>query len=318
MGAGPGGAGVLVVDETGFAKRGKASAGVARQHSGTLGGVFPCQIGVMCAWATGAGQALIDRELYLPREWTDDPDRCRAAHVPGQRGFLTKPRPAEAMIERALPDLPQETGKVRVAADEVYGRERAFRFFLEEHRLPYVVNVQANSPVLQRPGRRHAARLVERVAREEDWVELPAGPSQLDTRTWQWWVRRLPGEEEMADGQAWARWLVARRRLEDPGKRDYYLGRGPTDTPVEEIVLVPGARRRVEEAIKLAKSACGMADYEVRSFHGWYRHVTLAQLAAAFLAGCDAATARENGPPARTRYGRPPPAAPVAERGGPA
>ncbi|WP_406191042.1 hypothetical protein [Streptomyces sp. NBC_01017] len=111
---------------------------------------------------------------------------------------------------------------------------------------------------------------------------------------------------------------LARRRLEDPGKRDYYLGRGPTDTPVEEIVLVPGARRRVEEAIKLAKSACGMADYEVRSFHGWYRHVTLAQLAAAFLAGCDAATARENGPPARTRYGRPPPAAPVAERGGPA
>ncbi|MGW1047499.1 IS701 family transposase [Streptomyces sp. NPDC002547] len=183
VGAGPDGAGVLVVDETGFAKRGKASVGVARQHSGTLGGIFPCQIGVMCAWATGAGQALIDRELYLPREWTDDPDRCRAAHVPEQRGFLTKPRLAEAMIERALPDLPQETGKVWVAADEVYGRERAFRFFLEEHRLPYVVNVQANSPVLQRPGWRHAARLVERVAREEDWVELPAGPSQLDTRT---------------------------------------------------------------------------------------------------------------------------------------
>ena len=318
VGAGPGGAGVLVVDETGFAKRGKASAGVARQHSGTLGGVFPCQIGVMCAWATGAGQALIDRELYLPREWTDAPERCRAAHVPEQRGFLTKPRLAEAMIERALPDLPQETGKVWVAADEVYGRERAFRFFLEEHRLPYVVNVQANSPVLQRPGWRHAARLVERVAREEDWVELPAGPSQLDTRTWQWWVRRLPGEEEIVDGQAWARWLVARRRLEDPGKRDYYLGWGPADTPIEEIVLVPGARWRVEEAIKLAKSACGMADYEVRSFHGWYRHVTLAQLAAAFLAGCDAATARENGPLAQTRYGQPTPTAPVAERGGPA
>src|SRR6202007_249528 len=123
---------------------------------------------------------------------------------------------------------------------------------------------------------------------------------------WQWWVRRLPGEEEVVDGQAWARWLVARRRLEDPSKRDYYLGWGPADTSIEEIVLVPGARWRVEEAIKLAKAARGMADYEVRSFHGWYRHVTLAQLAAAFLAGCDAATARENGPLAQTRYGQPP------------
>ncbi|MFF4828065.1 IS701 family transposase [Streptomyces sp. NPDC001312] len=104
-GAGPGGAGVLVVDETGFAKRGTASAGVARQYSGALGGVFPCQVGVMAAWATGAGQALIDRELYLPKEWTGDPARCRAAHVPEDRGFVTKPRLAEVMIERALPDL---------------------------------------------------------------------------------------------------------------------------------------------------------------------------------------------------------------------
>ncbi|MFF8919307.1 IS701 family transposase [Streptomyces sp. NPDC015032] len=178
-GAGPGGAGVLVVDETGFAKRGIASAGVARQYSGALGGVFPCQVGVMAAWATGAGQALIDRELYLPKEWTGDPARCRAAHVPEDRAFMTKPRLAEAMIERALPDLPQGDGAVWVAADEVYGREKAFRSFLEDHHLPYVVTVQANTPVLARPGWRHAGRLVERVAREEDWVELPAGPSQL-------------------------------------------------------------------------------------------------------------------------------------------
>ncbi|MEW2484740.1 IS701 family transposase [Streptomyces sp. NPDC048411] len=318
VGAGPGGAGVLVVDETGFAKRGKASAGVARQYSGALGGVFPCQVGVMAAWATGAGQTLIDRELYLPKEWTDAPERCRAAHVPPERGFLTKPRLAEAMIARALPDLPGGAGAVWVAADEVYGREQAFRSFLEERRLPYVVNIQANTPVMARPGWRHAARLVERVAREEDWVELAAGPSQLDTRSWQWWVRRLPGPGDLADGEVWARWFIARRRSGEPGKRDYYLGWGPADTPVEEIVLVPGARWRVEEAIKLAKSACGLADYEVRSFHGWYRHITLAQLAAAFLAGCDAATARESGPPASTRFGQPPSAAAASsgQRGG--
>ena len=316
-GAGPGGAGVLVVDETGFAKRGIASAGVARQYSGALGGVFPCQVGVMAAWATGAGQALIDRELYLPKEWTSDPARCRAAHVPEDRAFKTKPRLAEAMIERALPDLPQGDGAVWVAADEVYGREKAFRSFLEEHHLPYVVTVQANTPVLARPGWRHAGRLVERVAREEDWVELPAGPSQLDTRVWQWWARRVVDPDEPVGDEVWARWIIARRRPEEPAKRDYYLGWGPPGTAMEDLVLVPGARWRVEEAIKLAKSACGLADYEVRSFHGWYRHITLAQLAAAFLAGCDAQAAREQGPLASTRFGQRLPEPAGSQRGGP-
>jgi SRSO17 transposase len=300
-GAGPGGCGVLVVDETGFAKRGKTSAGVARQYSGAQGGVFPCQIGVMAAWATGAGQALIDRELYLPKEWTADRPRCRAAYVPDTVGFATKPRQAEAMISRILPDLPK--GRVWVAADEVYGREGAFRGFLEEHRLPYVVNVQANTTVLPRPGWRHIARLVARCASEGEWVSLPAGPSQLDSRTWQWWVRQIPDPE--AGPGAWARWIIARRREDEPEARDYYLGWGPVDTDVEEIVLVPGARWRVEEAIKLAKSACGLADYEVRSFHGWYRHITLAQLAAAFLAVSDAQAAREDGPLAASRFGIP-------------
>ncbi|MFJ5036234.1 IS701 family transposase [Streptomyces sp. NPDC088560] len=280
-GAGPGGAGVLVVDETGFAKRGSASAGVARQYSGALGGVFPCQVGVMAAWATGTGQALIDRELYLPREWTEDRERCRRARVPDRVAFAVKPRLAEQMIDRAVPDLPQ--GRVWVAADEVYGRDGAFRRHLEDHDLPYVVTVQANQSVLPRPGWRHIARLVERCATEDEWVELPAGPSPLDSRTWQWWVRRIPVADAAVDSGR-ARWLLARRRPQTPDERDYYLGWGPEETSVEDLVLVPGARWRVEEAIKLAKSAAGMADYEVRHFHGWYRHITLSQLAAAFLA----------------------------------
>lgn len=118
-GLAPGGAGVLVIDETGFAKKGRASAGVARQFTGSLGGVFPCQVGVMAAWATTAGQALIDRELYLPKEWTDDRERCRAAHVPGQVGFATKPRQAGQMIDRILPSLPE--GRVWVAATRSTG-----------------------------------------------------------------------------------------------------------------------------------------------------------------------------------------------------
>jgi SRSO17 transposase len=311
-GAGPGGCGVLVVDETGFAKRGKTSAGVARQYSGALGGVFPCQIGVMAAWATGAGQALIDRELYLPKEWTSDRPRCRAAYIPDEVVFATKPRQAEAMISRILPDLP--AGRVWMAADEVYGRDGAFRAFLEEHHLPYVVNVQADHTVLPRPGWRHLARLVNRCAAEDQWVSLPAGPSQLDSRTWQWWVRQIP--DAQASPGAWARWIVVRRRPDEPEKRDYYIGWGPPGTGLEEIVLVPGARWRVEEAIKLAKSACGLADYEVRSFHGWYRHVTLAQLAAAFLAVSDAQAAREECPLAVSRFGVDPYAGLTGQRGG--
>jgi SRSO17 transposase len=303
-GLGPGGAGVLVIDETGFAKKGRASAGVARQFTGSLGGVFPCQVGVMAAWATTAGQALIDRELYLPKEWTDDRERCRAAHVPDQVGFAAKPRQAEQMIDRILPGLPE--GRVWVAADEVYGRDGAFRAFLEKHRLPYAVTVPASQTVLPRPGWRHIARLVQRVASEEDWAELPAGPSQAGTRAWQWWVRRVPDPDSEVGRGAWARWIIARRRPGEPQERDYFFAWGPGETPVEELVRVPGARWRVEDAIKLAKSACGLADYEVRSYHGWYRHITLAMLAAAFLAVQDARSARE----------REPAATPPAQRGG--
>jgi SRSO17 transposase len=169
------------------------------------------------------------------------------------------------------------------------------------------VAVQANQTVLGRPGWRHAARLVERAAAGADWAELPAGPSQLGSRTWQWWVRRIPDPDPGAgagDG-AWAHWLIARRRPEKPEERDYYLAWGPPETSVEELVLVPGARWRVEDAIKLAKSAAGMADYEVRSYRGWYRHITLAQLAAAFLAVQDAEAIREAGPVASVRFGAP-------------
>jgi SRSO17 transposase len=169
----------------------------------------------------------------------------------------------------------------------------AFRAFLEEHRLPYAVTVQADQTVLPRPGWRHVARLVERVAGEQDWVELPAGPSQLDGRMWQWWVRAIPDPDAEIGQGAWARWVIARRRPDNPAERDYYLAWGPADTSVEDLVKVPGARWRVEEAIKLGKAACGLADYEVRSFHGWYRHITLSQPAAAFLAVQDAQTVRE-------------------------
>ena len=202
------------------------------------------------------GQALIDRELYLPKEWTDDRERCRAAHVPGQVGFATKPRQAEQMIDRILPSLPE--GRVWVAADEVYGRDGAFRAFLEQRRLPHAVTVPANQTVLPRPGWRHIARLVQRVASEEDWVELPAGPSQAGTRAWQWWVRRVPDpDSEVCAGPGHGGSSPGAAR--GAAERDYFFARGPEETPAEEPVRPPGAVA-VEDAIKLAGSACGLAD----------------------------------------------------------
>ncbi|MCX4427574.1 IS701 family transposase [Streptomyces mirabilis] len=277
--------GVLVIDETGFAKKGKTSVGVARQFTGSLGGVFPCQIGVFAAWATTRGATLVDREIYLPQVWTGDRERCAAAQVPETVGFATKPRLAEKMIDRILPELAENTW---LAADEVYGRDGAFRSFAESRQLPYVVNVSSAQTVLPRPGWRRIDKLAA-AADESEWQLIEAGPSQTGSRWWQWWVRRVADPEEPVGsavrGQPWpSRWMIARRRPETPDDLDYYLAWGPSGTPPEHLAHVAGARWRVEDAIKLGKHQCGLADYEVRHWHGWYRHITLSMLAAAFLA----------------------------------
>ncbi|WP_393101795.1 IS701 family transposase [Streptomyces sp. LN325] len=277
--------GVLVIDETGFAKKGKTSVGVARQFTGSLGGVFPCQIGVFAAWATTRGATLVDREIYLPQVWTGDRERCAAARVPETVGFATKPRLAEKMIDRILPELPENTW---LAADEVYGRDGGFRSFAESRQLPYVVNVSSAQTVLPRPGWRRIDKLAA-AADDSEWQLIEAGPSQTGSRWWQWWVRRIADPQEPVGstvrGQPWpSRWMIARRRPETPDDLDYYLAWGPSGTPPEHLAHVAGARWRVEDAIKLGKHQCGLADYEVRHWHGWYRHITLSMLAAAFLA----------------------------------
>lgn len=279
-----GAGGVLVIDETGFAKKGSASAGVARQYSGTLGGVFPCQVGVMAAWATSRGAVLVDRELYLPRPWAEDRPRRATAHVPEQVAFATKPRLAEKMIERIWPECPPGAW---AAADEVYGRDGAFRAFLEERRIPYVVNVPTAQTVLPKPGWRRIDKLAAQ-ADDDQWRLIEAGPSTQGSRWWQWWIAPIPDLEGLIGSEEgetwWCRWMIARRRPETPAERDYYLAWGPSDTPPEHLAFTAGARWRVEDAIKLGKHECGLADYEVRSWHGWYRHITLSMLAAAFLA----------------------------------
>jgi SRSO17 transposase len=278
--------GVLVVDETGFLKKGTKSAGVQRQYSGTAGRIENCQVGVFLAYASGRGRALVDRELYLPKEWTTDVDRRAEAHVPDQVSFQTKPQLAQQLLERALAaGVPAGW----VTADEVYGADARLRAFLEERDLAYVLAVKATQPVwtageqgpAEVPARQLVARLPARV-----WRRLSAGDGAKGPRVYDW--ARVALTRPGWPGRGF--WLLVRRRLSD-GELAFYLCFGPARTILAELVRVAGARWAVEECFQAAKDQVGLDHYQVRRYDAWYRHVTLVLVAQAFLAAVRAQAA---------------------------
>ena len=269
-------AAVLVVDETGDLKKGTTTVGVQRQYTGTAGKVDNAQVAVYLAYATGAGHGVIDRELYLPQGWIDDPARCRAAGVPDQVGFATKPELARVMLERALDaGVPASW----VTADEVYGGNPALRGWLETRQLPYVLAVKCTEPLPPPSGPpTPAARLAERVP-PECWLRISAGWGAKGRR-WYGWSRVALTTADAPDG--WGRWLLARRSL-TTGELAYYVCAGPASTPLVALVRTAGTRWRVEEAFQAGKGLCGLDQHQVRRWRSWYRWVTLAMLAYAFL-----------------------------------
>ena len=267
---------VLVVDETGDLKKGSHTVGVQRQYTGTAGKVDNAQVAVYLAYATTAGHGVIDRELYLPQGWTDDPARCRAAGVPDQVGFATKPELARVMLERVL-DAQVPAGWV--TADEVYGNSPALRGWLEGRQLPFVLAVKATEPLCGRSGPSvSAARLAEGI-RPECWLRISPGHGAKGRR-WYAWSRVALSPADAPDG--WQRWLLVRRSL-TTGELAYYLCAGPADTPLVALVRTAGARWRVEEAFQAGKGLCGLDEHQVRRWRCWYRWVTLAMLAYALL-----------------------------------
>jgi SRSO17 transposase len=268
--------GVLVVDETGFLKKGTKSCGVARQYSGTAGRIENCQVGVFLAYAGPKGHALLDRALYLPAEWTDDRPRCRAAGVPAAEGFATKPQLAERMLARAWG---QGVRAAWVTADTVYGHDGKFRRFLEGHGQPYLLAVPANQPLFDGECR-STVRAIADAFPAADWARASAGDGAKGPREYDWAVRAFGP----VDGRGWQLWLVVRRHRERPAERAYFLARGPADTARAALIRVAGTRWRVEECLELAKGDCGLDEYEVRSWTGWYRHVTLSLFALAVVA----------------------------------
>jgi SRSO17 transposase len=278
--------GVLVVDETGFLKKGNKSAGVQRQYSGTAGRIENCQVGVFLAYASPRGRALVDRELYLPKEWAADVARRAEAHVPAQVGFATKPQLAQQMLARALDaGVPARW----VTADEVYGGDARLRAFLERQDLAYVLAVKATQPLwvlgAQGPAEVPARELVAGLPARA-WRRLSAGDGAKGPRVYDW--ARVALVRPGWPGRGF--WLLVRRRLSD-GELAFYACFGPARTTLAELVRVAGTRWAVEECFQAAKDQVGLDHDQVRRWDAWYRHVTLVLVAQGFLAAVRAQAA---------------------------
>ena len=276
--------GVLIVDETGFLKKGDRSAGVHREYSGTAGRIDNCQVGVFLAYASRRGHAFLDRALYLPEAWCDGRARCRAAGIPDAVGFRTKPALARDMLERAL-----DAGvpAAWVIGDEVYGCDRRLRMPLEQRGQPFVLAVRSTEAVFYVgiPGKAqpHAATVADALPARA-WRVLSAGAGTKGPREYRWaWTDLFrigwPG---------WRHALLVRERLVPNAKgeheRAYYVVFAPAAATLAEVVRVAGTRWAVEQGFETVKQEVGLDEYEVRKHHGWHRYITLALFAHAFLA----------------------------------
>jgi SRSO17 transposase len=267
---------VLVIDETGFLKKGRYSAGVARQYSGTAGRIENCQIGVFLAYASRHGYTLLDRELYLPEAWTNDRVRCQQAGITAAQRFATKPALAKQMLQRTLAaGVPAQW----VTGDSVYGDDRRLRMWLESCPQAYVLTVSGKEYVWLDWQQRRVSTILAALP-EDGWIRLSAGEGTKGPRWYDW--RWLPLAAPLEPG--WCRRLLIRRSASEPTDMAASVVFAPEDTPLEEVVRVAGRRWTIESCFEAAKSEVGLDHYEVRSWTGWYRHITLAMWALALLA----------------------------------
>jgi SRSO17 transposase len=269
---------VLVIDETGDLKKGTATVGVQRQYTGTAGRVENAQVAVYLVYAGGAGHAMIDRELYLPKSWTDDPERCRAAGIPDHVGFATKPVLATRMITRAL-----DAGAPAawVTGDEVYGANPTLRAELETRGIGYVLAVACDHRVGFGGVTCRADALLRQVPARA-WQQVSAGKGAKGQRYYDWAFLRLDHDRPAPGEQAGQQWLLIRRN-QRTGELAYYRCFTPRPVPLATLVQVAGSRWRIEECFQTGKGLVGLDQHQVRRWRSWYRWVTLAMVAHAFL-----------------------------------
>ncbi|MFE2500111.1 IS701 family transposase [Streptomyces scopuliridis] len=267
---------VLIVDDTGFLKKGVRSAGVQRQYSGTAGRTENCQVGVFLAYAGERGRTLIDRRLYLPTSWTDDRERCQAAGVGDDVAFETKVVIAKAMVRRAI------TEKIPfrwVTADAAYGFSKSWRTELEQADVFHVMATTRHDTVVTRWAMDHPVHdLFPHLSRQK-WKRRSCGNGAHSPRVYDW---------ARVEVRPWHRedrrhWVIARRSVSRPKEISYYIAYCPAETTLDELIRVAGSRWAVEECFQTAKQECGLDDYQVRRYPGWHRHITLAMAAHACL-----------------------------------
>ena len=273
--------GVLVVDDTGFVKKGRHSVGVARQYSGTAGRIENCQVGVFLAYASRYGQALIDRRLYLPKAWAEDAARRAKAQVPEAVSFATKPLIACELITAAL-----DAGVpcAWVLADAAYGADYGVRQMLESRGQPYVLAVRSNQSLRFLTEEWGLVQTDPATMADEldpsQWAAHPAGEGTKGLRLYDW--ARLPLSWAHAPG--FERWVLIRRNRQAPDKCAYYFVFAPKGATLAELAGAAGLRWTIEECFQRAKDDLGLDHCEARSWHGWHRHMTLCMAAAGFLA----------------------------------
>ncbi len=295
--------GIGVVDETGFIKKGKCSAGVKRQYSGTAGKIENCQIGTFLSYVTSKGHVFLDRRLYLPEEWCTDPERRARAKIPKDVVFQTKPEQAVDMLEHAW----QQGVPMRwVTGDEVYGDSVALRDVVAQHGCWYVLAVRSQTPVwterpaVVEPPSQERGRPRTRVHLAEDappativaavvaswpehrWQRLTVAEGEKGQMTYDWACQRVVESGDKLPGRD--AWLIARRSLKDPDEIAYYLSNAPVDMPLLTMAQVASLRYTVEQCIEEAKGETGLDEYEVRYWHSWHRHITLSMMAHTWLA----------------------------------
>jgi SRSO17 transposase len=284
--------GVLIIDETGDLKKGTRTVGVQRQYTGTAGRIENAQVAVYLAYASRAGHAVVDRELYLPRSWAEDPDRRSEAGVPADVEFATKPALAAAMIDRAITADLDKVPARWVSGDEVYGADPDLRAGLEEHRLGYVLGIGCNRRVAIHGGAGGVRLRVDQIAAglpARCWTRYSAGAGAKGPRFYEWAFIALHPD----DGPGY-RWLLIRRHPKH-GELAFYRCYSPTPVALTELVRIAGIRWRIEESFQATKTLTGLDEHQLRRWSSWRRWTLIAMLAHALLAAI-AATARTPDP----------------------
>ncbi len=278
--------GVIVIDETGFLKQGKASCGVGRQYTGSAGKITNCQVGVFAAYISSKGHAFIDRRLYLPKDWTEDPVRMRATHVPAKTDFATKPTIAKEMIQEVIE---AQVPFSWVRADSVYGVS-VMESALKKAAKGYVLGIPSNRKYIILDGKGLFSKTAEKIASNLNpscWKRLSAGKGTKGNRLYDWAYYKLKdldiAEYNKNYTGLWTRGLLIRRNLAD-GELAYFSTWCPAETDLQILVNVEGHRWAIEDSFETTKNELGLDHNETRSWHGWHRHVSLVMLAFAMVA----------------------------------